>query len=295
MSSHWWLMSGIALWALISGTQLRADDRAPEVMAAARAALGGSKLESVKGLSAAGAFRRVMGDRETDGELTVELALPSRIKRSEHVGIPGGPTFTRVSALNDGEFWTDSTNRGGGSFMTRVGPGADGRGPSEADRERFRRMQQQRLEREMERYLLVWLLQPPRGVVTYAGTAQAEDGTADVVEIAGDADGAAPMRLFLDQKTHVPLMLSYEDTMPRMLVRQRGSGRPPDSEEMRRRMAEPPQRVVFELRFDEYRDVDGVKLPHRISQSADGKPLEEWTIEKFQVNPSFKANGFAKP
>ena len=48
------------------------------------------------------------------------------------------------------------------------------------------------------------------------------------------------------------------------------------------------------MRFDEYAAVDGVKLPKRISISADGKPTEEWTLEKIKVNPSVKADFFDK-
>ena len=35
-------------------------------------------------------------------------------------------------------------------------------------------------------------------------------------------------------------------------------------------------------------------LPHRVTIAADGKPVEEWTIEKLKVNPSVKADLFDK-
>ena len=281
-----WLTS---LLCVASGTRAAGDDRAAELLSTARAALGGAKLEDVRTLSASGPFRRMMGEREIEGDLDIDLAPPGQIRRTEHVGIPGGPTMTRTTALDGGEFWTDTTNRGGG-FMARAGQGGDGRGPSEADRERFRQMQQQRLERELRRYELVWLLRSA-APVAYAGTAQADDGTADVLEIKG---APTDVRLFLDQRTHLPLMATYEDVMPRVIFRQGRRG-PPDAAELERLRAEPPQKATFELRFDDYRDVDGVKLPHRMTLAVDGKPTEEWTIERFKVNPAFKANTFAKP
>ena len=48
------------------------------------------------------------------------------------------------------------------------------------------------------------------------------------------------------------------------------------------------------MTFDEYASVDGVKLPKRITLSADGTPVEEWTLEKIKVNPSVKADLFEK-
>lgn len=65
---------------------------------------------------------------------------------------------------------------------------------------------------------------------------------------------------------------------------------------MRRRLESmpPPAPSAVRLMFDEYAAVDGVKLPKRIVLSVDGKPAEEWTIEKIKVNPSLKADLFQK-
>jgi hypothetical protein len=265
------------------------DDKAAQVMAAAREALGGAALDDVKALSASGEFRRMMGERELNGEITIQLIAPDKIKRTEEMGIPGGPRMSRVTTLNAGEFWEDATNRGG--FMMRMGPGGGGgQAPSEADRERFRQMQQRRLEGELRRHLLVWLMRTD-APVTYAGEAEAEDGKADVLEVL--TDGAPPMRLFIDQETRRPLMLTYQGVMPRMVARQ-GGGAPPDPEEMRRRMAEPPRQVTFEVRYSDYKSVKGVMLPHLITQSVEGRPTEEWTVSEFKLNPPLKPEHFLK-
>ena len=41
-------------------------------------------------------------------------------------------------------------------------------------------------------------------------------------------------------------------------------------------------------------DVDGIMLPHKIETSLDGEPNEEWTIEKYKVNPTIKADTWEK-
>ena len=279
------------------------EDRAIEVIVAARTAMGGEKLEAVKTISATGEYRRLMGEREINGEATVEIIAPDKIKRTEEMGIQGGPTFSRTVALDGSDYWEDSTNRGGGGFMRFGGPGGPagpgGQGPSEADRERFRQMAQRRLKGELQRYLLVWLMRTDAQML-YAGEAEAEDGKADVLDV--KSEGGTPMRIFYDQKTHLPLMLTYQGALPRMMIRQGGPGAapggnaapPPDPEEMRRRMAEPPKIVTFELRFSDFKNVSGVMLPHQMSQSVEGKPTEEWTVSQFKINPNLKPESFAK-
>ena len=53
--------------------------------------------------------------------------------------------------------------------------------------------------------------------MTYGGEAEAEDGKADVIDV--KTGSGTPMRVFFDQETHLPLMLTYEGPQPRMMVR----------------------------------------------------------------------------
>lgn len=75
---------------------------------------------------------------------------------------------------------------------------------------------------------------------------------------------------------------------------------PEQREQMRQRMEErmreqgPPPMSTITWRFDDYKSVDGVLLPHRVDQSVDGQPAEEWTVEKYRVNPSIKNELFDK-
>ena len=56
----------------------------------------------------------------------------------------------------------------------------------------------------------------------------------------------------------------------------------------------PPTPSQVSLYLGDYKRVDGVMLPHRIETSLDGEPNEEWTIEKFKVNPQIKADTWEK-
>ena len=291
------LVAPLAVTVHLTASSPQVDAKVGEILAAAREALGGdAALNKVQTLSVAATTRRVMGDREIGGDVTVELLLPDKMRRTDSFGMPGGPTMERVSVLNGSEFWDDSTNRGGGGFMMRMGgPGGPG-GPSgpggreltEEDRQRMRDAQVRRMKGEMARLALGFLLRTD-ATITYAGVAEAEDGKADVLEIA--PLGGTPMKLFIDQETRLPLMLSYEGILPRMMV---ARGAPPSPEEIEKMRREPPQTATFEVRYSEYKTVDGVVFPHLLTTAANGNVTEEWTVDKIKVNPSLKAESFVK-
>jgi hypothetical protein len=70
----------------------------------------------------------------------------------------------------------------------------------------------------------------------------------------------------------------------------------PNAEEIRRRMENmpPPAPSNVTLFLADFKKVDGVMLPHRLTQAVDGKTVEEWTIEKARLNPNVKADLFEK-
>ena len=154
----------------------------------------------------------------------------------------------------------------------------------------MRQAQAQRMRNEMTRHALAFLLRTD-APITYAGEAEAEDGKADVIEV--KPLGGTPMKLFIDQATHLPLMVSYEGVLPRMMVNRPGGPRP-TPEEIEKMRSEPPQTALFEVRYSEYKKVDGVLLPHLVTTGANGNVTEEWTIEKFKLNPALKPESFVK-
>jgi hypothetical protein len=279
----------------------QADAKAEEVLNAARAALGGDEaLAKVQSATVTGSTRRIMGEREFSSDVTLDLLLPDKFKRTEEMSFgQGGPSVTRVSAVNGTEVWDDGTNRGGGGFMMRMGgpggpggaagPGGAGREPTEEERARFRQFQERRMKGERARYSLILLLKSD-APVTYAGVAEAPDGKADVLEFT--PEGAPPMKLFVDRESHKPLMLTYEGVLPRMFTR--GPGQRPTPEELEKMRSQPPQQVTYEVHFSDYKKIDGVLLPHLISQSVNGTVSEEFTIEKYKLNPPLKPADFEK-
>ena len=281
----------------VGGSDAFAQDaaaRAAAVLAEARTAVGGAeKLRSIARLQASGDFRRVFGEMQIEGELELLLERPDRFRRNEQIVMPGGATMTRTEVVNGAEVWDDSGQRGGmghGVAIVMRGPGG-----ANADPAQVREMQRRMRRADLARHAAAWLLATD-GAVTHAGVAEAPDGRADVLEIT-PADGP-PMRLFIDQATHLPLMLAWQGPQPRVMVR-RQAGQPDDRERAAREAAAaadagPPPQATFEMRLSDFREVEGVQLPHQITRAINGQTNEEWTITSYKVNPSFKSNTFAK-
>src|SRR5690606_13895022 len=124
--------------------------------------------------------------------------------------------------------------------------------------------------------------------------AEAPSGAADVIDVTGPDNFKA--RLFIDEASRLPLMLTFSQRQ--MMQRPQPPADLKTQEErrawfeaQRERMAAagPPPLVEAQLYFADYRPVNGVMLPHRITRQVDGAVQEQITIEKYKVNPSLKA------
>jgi hypothetical protein len=124
-------------------------------------------------------------------------------------------------------------------------------------------------------------------------------------------DGFAA-RLFIDQDTNLPLMLTYKAPQMRMTMggarqggpagaapAQRPAGGQMTDEEREKMRAEidkmrtqTPEMVEYSLFFGEWREADGIKFPHSIQRAVGGNTDEEWTLSKPRVNPKIDAKKF---
>jgi hypothetical protein len=282
------IVSLVSLAMTLGGFAARVagDTKSEQLLAQARAALGGEKnLTRVQGLTAAGTYQRDVGDRQLSGEITIDLQLPDKMLRTESARPMGDATIEMLQGVNGDQLLRNSRTIGGGpNMMIRMGPppgGADG----EAQALRNQRA-------DMARYTLAFLLTSPPAMpleYTYGGEAEAEDGKADVVDAKGP--GSFTARLFFDKKTHRPLMLAYRGAAPRMVVQTQRGGTPAPGGAVPE--MPPPQIVDIQLFFDDYKSVDGIMLPHHLSRSVDGKPTEEMTFKTIKLNPAFKPDAFS--
>ena len=269
------------------------DTKAEQLMAQARASLGGEKnLNKVQGLTATGTYQRTMADRQLSGEVTIDLQLPDKMLRTESMNPMGDMTIVTEQGLNGEKLLRNQrTMNAPPGAVIRMGPPPTGDAETQAVRN---------ARADLARTIVAFLLTSPASLpleFTSAGEAESDEGKADVVEAKGAGNFAA--RIFLDQKSHRPLMLTYRGVAPRVMI-QTQQGPPPDGGRGQRGepahgetpAIPPPQAVDITLYLDDYKSVDGVMLPHHMARSVDGKPTEETTFKTIRINPAFKPDTF---
>lgn len=297
--------------------------KAAEVIAAARKAIGEKKLDALKSLSVEAAVQRNVGTLQMNSDVEVLLEMPDKYLRAE---TPGGGMVAVGTMLGfNGDRPLKASGspgfaHGGGMVIRMGGPG----GPVPGAAEKLTPEQQQQVDRavvrssrqELSRLMLGWFgaAHPALSAhSTYAGEAESPDGKAYVIDVK-NADGFAA-RLFIDVQTHLPLMVTYQGPQARMITS--GGPRPaeggaratppqrePITDEERKKLADDAQKQVQELQrqapvmvdytlyFDDWRDVDGIKFPHRLRRAAAGTTTEEWSVNKVRVNPKIDPKKF---
>jgi len=265
-------------------------NRAEEVLRQAREALGGeAKLKEIQNFTASGSFRRVGNGQEQAGEKRIDLLMPDKFKVSDTMSLIAGIELTMVNALNGNQAWTDSrTSAGNAQVMTMRRAGNEQQNSEE---------QVKRLRAEFTRYMLALFLMPsPNSSIEFGGEAEAPDGRADILLL---KDGNAVVaRLFIDQKTHRPLMMTYRDIAMRMKTMKTTAGGSSDVDKIvkdAQSNAPVRQESDMQMRFSDYKPDKGILLPHLISITVEDKPYEEWVLKSFKINsPDLTAKKFEK-
>jgi hypothetical protein len=265
------------------------DTRAAELLAQARAALGGeSKLSKVQGLSCAGTVQRSIGDRQVTGDVTIDLQLPDKFLRSDSIAPRGDAALVVTEqGINGDQLLRHSKtlNTPPGAIIRAPPPPAKG---SEQEAQLLRNSRA-----ELARTMLGLLLASPASMpleFNYAGEAESPDGKADVLDVTGPSSFVA--KLFLDKASHRPLMMVYRGVSPRVVVQTQRGGPPPGEGAHAPAPPPMPEQVDINMFLDDYKAVDGVLLPHHITRSVDGQPSEDMVFKTIKVNPSFKPDTF---
>lgn len=298
------VLAALAAGGTAAGAGAAADTDINELLGRVRAAIGGARLGHLQSLSLSGTYRRVLGEREMNGDVELAFAFPDRFLRTETLAF-GDPTnpLRRFSGFA-GDTAIERTTGGGGMMMIRAG--GPGGGSEEQRQARLMRVQQ----RDFGRLVVGLLAVSPEAFpveFVYAGEAEAPDGRAWVIDVTGADRFTA--QLFVDQVTHLPLMLAYRDVAPRIMTfggpggpgggpGGRRPGALPSLDEIERQIREreaesPPPMADFQIYFSDHREVAGLVLPHRIQRALDGQVNEEWELTRIQVDPAFPGDKFA--
>jgi len=245
------------------------DANAARVITEARTAMGGEqKLTAIKTLVVTGRTRQVRGDNLVPIEFEIQAELPDKFaRRDEYPAQDSGPTVTGFN----------------GDRLVQS--------PASQQPEAAARAQLVNAKQEFARLMLgLFAASYPNHPLTfaYAGQAEAPQGRADVVDVKGPGEFAA--RLFVDAKSHLPIMLSWQARQPPPRGRGPGGpgrpggpppGVPPPGAAPPTGLASPVENRLY---FAEYRTFDGVQLPTRVRRAVAGDTTEETTFDRFRIN-----------
>lgn len=225
--------------ALVAAQALAAGQGkdANQVLADTRAALGGDKLAALKGLTGNGRILRTLPNGNTsENEFDVALELPDKYMMRSVLANLGSMSVYRNSGFN-GNLAIEEVDRppalqtGGGNvvMMTRVaGSGGAALDPATMTPEQKAEVEKSRLlgiRKDYAKLALGLFASSPSFyplTFSYAGEAEAPEGKADIIDVKGEGGFAA--RLFIDQTTHLPLMLSWMDKEPLVMTMTSGPG-----------------------------------------------------------------------
>lgn len=309
--------------------------RAADILAAARKAIGGSKLDAMKTFSVQSSVQRNAGSMQLTSDVEVVLDLPDKYLRSETPSGAGGGMMVMagsgVSGFNGDRALQKLT--GGpmaGGMVIRMGPAGPSFGDESKEKptpEQFEQMNRSLVRNgqiEASRLMLGWFAAAhpaAHAEYSFAGEAESPDGKAYVIDVKNADNFAA--RLFIDEQTNLPLMVTYRGPQPRVMTAggpgalqtAQGSGgghvttrnlsemseedrkkAVSEAEKQIQEMAkQAPALVDFTIYFEEWRDADGVKFPFRIRRASGGTTSEEWTVTRIKVNPKVDPKRFATP
>ena len=308
------------------------------VLTSAREALGGEKrIASVKTVVASGQTRQLQGDNLVPVEFEISIELPDKYVRTDEIparesgpnsrgfngdgliqsgDAPGGPGprrggppppsaapappegAARGGKPPDGAAAGLPTGAPGGAAGAKVGPPPSPTTPIKQD---FAKLTLGMFATSFSSYPLSF---------GHAGQAEAPEGKADVLDVKGGGNFSA--RLFIDSKTHLPLMLSW--TTPPNLVPVVAGQKPPanlapgsvifETPMPPPDSATPEQKKQFEddalaarkkamasarptenrIYYADYREVDGLKLPFRIRRAVGATTVEETLFDRYRIN-----------
>lgn len=285
--------------------------KAQELLEQARAALSQSaKFDSIQTLSVSGNIRRaamtatassggatgsvtaIGGDVDptifgannfkeyfADGKVEYDFSMPGKFRWQEDIG------QQQRSGFFDGDRLWQKVNRNAVNSPPHAAP--------------FIR---QLLQSQFSYLTLGLLLAPPPGFpveYSYAEEKPFRQTVAEVIVITGP--GSFKTELYLDQTTHRPLLLRFviggiarpamvfmpagtsqqEGRWAVEIAQQQAEAKPPGAQER--------EKLVF---FTDYRAVDGVLFPHKITTQINGKLIEEISFSQFKANQPINPEKF---
>jgi hypothetical protein len=289
----------------------KSDERALEIMRLARQAIGGdANIRQMQALTIKGKASKTFDfgsdSRVQQGDWELNLQLPNKMSKTlkiETDNIVGGGQNTQiidkkvevVVMKKDGEVVTENVS--GDTPQKVVIIKKDGNGNVLTENVKGVNEDVQKIvggvgtnaetshQNHLFRTMISLFLTTPNGTdaeYKFVGE-QTVDGTnCNVVQV---NSGASSVKLFINKSSNLPVMMSYTDAKPMIFTfvpKQEGENQ---VQKIRVNRAD-VQMGEFQVKFSDYRTVGGLQLPHKWTQTVDGKADETVEISAYEINPA---------
>jgi len=292
-------------------------ERALDLLKQARAAIGGETvISSVQNLSMKGRSNRTLripehSEKQLNGDFEMNMILPDKLIRIEKL------TMGMPDSKGDGAKVEDNDAKIKDVRVKVIRDIADEKGQPTARRHD---------QSEIAHYMLGLLLTPPPSFAAsynYAGEGSVDGIRAEIIEAVGPS--GFTMKLYLDKTSHLPLMMSYKGSLPRIphdggageegarvsvedrdvvIVKQheRGeggddaprivierkvdNGDAPQGERKVIVAVGAPEDAEVQVRFSNFRTVGGLLLPFTLTHLINGTVDTIWNVENYEINSS---------
>lgn len=325
----------------VKGTPAHDVAKGAQILAEAQKALGGAdKLKAVQRLEVKGkSARQPQGNFTIEGDFEYGFEFPDKFRHKENIGLQD-ISIDILQLLNGQEVSTKTEMGGQGANLGNFeegNRGRGGRGGRGNDIARFLtggaasdnpEENRKAVATQMARLAMLLLLNPRGEEVAWVGVAESPDGRADVLEFK-TPDGVAT-HLVLDEKTHMPLMLTWMGTVQTPFNNNNRGGGPgggrggdfrgggpanfpqsqaPNPNQGQQTLGQnqnqgqgrrgggnnnTPQQANLQMHVSDYKTVSGIKFPHLLQGGANNETTEEFVVKNLRVNPSFRADYFTK-
>ena len=314
------LAAVVALGGAAVAAQESADAQAQAILKQAREALGGeAKLKGVNSLTYNGKAKRTMrmmmmgagggeGQQQaqptvSENDFEVDILAPDKyVRRDTREVMNGQATVISHVGFNGEELIQRNEVIGELPMQPNFGRNPD---PAAAVR---------RSKQDFLRTWMGFMLEPASAYgVSYKGLgAETVNGTSyDVVE--ATAPENFTVKIYFDTASKRPAMIRYRAAGAQPMRMSMGGGpagggapsgtwqgqTPPaqgqgqgSQQQVFQRTSGPTPEADFQIAFSDYKLVDGIQLPHKITRSTNGEVNDETTIRRFRVNSNPKADKF---
>ncbi len=275
------------------GASFKSDEKALALIKQARQAIGGDiEIQKVKSLTIIGKTTKTFdfdgSNKAEQGDLEINLQMPDKFQKLIKTGTTDSSNNENkevdVVIVRKGGGEAERTAKNSGDADKNIEVIIDDKSTLEKSNEG-----EKMRHNELLRTTLFLLLTAPEGVdVAYNSGGEGDvDGLAcDIVDATSNGE---TFKLYLDKSSHLPKMMRYQGFQPIFMKFTKDADKVGDNKteiKVFDKKLDKPETAQFEVKFSDYRSVNGLRLPFKWTQTMAKKSDEISEISSFEVNPA---------